>query len=269
MGSVKAIYKYFTWLSIDVALGAICVQHFASRLQSTDIHWSATSGLFTAIWSIYLIDHFIDIKDRLIVSPRRLFHREHKKLIVGLIVINIIFGAVSFIFLPREVKMWGLALAAGCLFYFPGMKLIGGFKVKELVVAIFYTLGIFLVLFINGSLVLNVYMASQVFLLAFINLLVFSVFEFEADLAEAFDSLPTAMGQLKTIQLIYFLAGILLLSIFIYTWYVKVPLAFEAFIFIAWLALVVLLFKRHYFSQEDRYRMVGDAIFFIPLVLLW
>jgi 4-hydroxybenzoate polyprenyltransferase len=143
---------------------------------------------------------------------------------------------------------------------------------KELGIALVYSIGIALPAFSLSpfSFTLPIWIILlQVFLLAYINLIEFSLFEVKEDVEEGQISIARILGVRKTA---YIIKVLLLINFLIAL--INLTLNFTYQIFIAEIILIVMNSSLFciYWQQEklrinERYRIVGDAIFILPGLL--
>ncbi len=263
-----AVLRNIRWLSLHIAVGAICVLGLVDHLQGLEIGLAVYAALFHGVWFIYLWDHWRDIHREVLVNPRRLFHQRVKAWIRGLLIVNLCLGAAWACFLPAEVLIAGLGLCVVCAVYFFGIHQFGRANLKEPLSAILYAAGIFLAPLVSGDLENNLIMAGQLALLAFANLTLFSLYEVDFDRKEGFSSIASNVGEVVAERIIA-LALIALTSsvVFTYTW-VGISLKYEVFIFAATVITAVIFGARRHFQVNERYRVVGDVLFIaLPLIL--
>lgn len=220
-----------------------------------------------AVWIIYTIDRLLDIR-RIGTKPSSQRHRFHqlyeRTLWIALAVVSL-FVIGQFYFLRPPVLMSGLYLSFAVGAYLLFQQFL---RAKEIFVAILYTSGILVPSLSGHAGQLSEYqflLITQLFLVALINLLLFSWFEFEADQKDSQTSFATQWGKARTGKVIVALCIInTLFSILIANQYQSMLV-----IFILPLMTVSLLFiylNSKFFYENDRYRFFGDAVFFIPLI---
>jgi hypothetical protein len=106
---------------------------------------------------------------------------------------------------------------------------------------------------------------AQLFIVALVNLLLFSWFEYEADQQDSQASCATQWGKTKVAKGIVALCiGNTLISILIAiqfqaTWLIII-LPFMT------LSLLFIYLNSKFFYKDDHYRIFGDAVFFLPLI---
>jgi hypothetical protein len=270
-------------LSIDVAAGALASGSLAAWWLGLEMPWAWWVALPLSVWVIYTLDHLLDAR-RLkgqAHTPRHLFHHQH----FTVIVIGWMLGFVSCffllpVFLPWQIWWFGLGMGGLVLLHLGLVKLIGD-RVswlfhKELGVALIYALGVW-----GGplSLIEGDWMSwhwlplLQFLALALINLLAFSAYEVEVDQLDGHTSFVRAIGRKNTRLLIGLLAFVHLgiggylgkeMALPDAWWLLQAIMAIMLFI------LLLISYWPRYFTQAERYRLWGDAVFILPLMIwLW
>ncbi|RMG26670.1 MAG: hypothetical protein D6730_08725 [Bacteroidetes bacterium] len=262
-------------LSIDVAAGGlasgamfVCVLH----ADVPPVWWLA---LPLSIWVIYTTDHLLDayrLKDKA-HTPRHLFHHQYFRSILLLWATALVCClTVIPLYAPRELWYFGMGMGILVLMHLGINKWIGNrvsyFFHKELGVALIYSLGVWGGPAIYADKACSfpaLLLWAQFFLLALINLLMFAMFEIQVDEQDGHTSFARAIGESGTENLIRLLAATTLL-LSIYTFICQPALWKAALTFLLMLGLLMLIIcRKSYFGRQERYRMLGDAIFIIPL----
>lgn len=271
MRKITGIYRVFNILSADVAVGAVISALFFARLFAVNILPYGLCALGLTVWIIYTADHLNDAKSirGVASSERHQFHQRHFKLIFVCMLLAIVADAVLIFFIRRAVLSWGIVLALVVFIYLIKQHQLKAFK--EFFVAFLYTCGILVPSLSLTTLPLDKYHLipiSQFFIIALINLLVFSSFDKETDKADRQHSFVTVFGEGLTSFCIYGLSLInFLLSLFL----CLTGFDYKA---IAILSLMTILqtaiFSFHkLFRRNNTYRMLGDAMFLIPIFYIW
>jgi hypothetical protein len=106
--------------------------------------------------------------------------------------------------------------------------------------------------------------AIQLLLIAWMNLLLFSLFDKERDESDNHISFSTRFGEGKTRLLIFVIfltiLGLTLYQIFYQDWFMGIIMLAMS------LVLLIMLIKRDNFAMNERFRLTGDAVFFLPLL---
>ncbi len=263
-------YRYFRWLSLDIVLGAIIFLHFLADLYALAIEPSVYLALGIAIWLIYTTDHLIDASISTHPDARRNFHRVHQSKLIFISGALSFLGLINIYFLPLQVIRSGAVLCAFCVLYLLVVYFIPRFWFKEILVAVGYSSGIFLApLALKGSFgITDFILVSQLSVLASINLLIFSLYDRERDSIEGFGSLVMKMNSNSG-----WVINFLLLALFSSALYflIHLPAKFIA-IQLVYMMMTLILFSitrfRLFFGRKERFRIVGDAVFYVPLIFL-
>jgi len=278
MQLLSKLYLRFSWLSIDVVLGAIAGAIFFSKLLRVELNWQIYLLLGMAVWSIYTMDHLLDSKkiSASNLSPRHQFHARNSKvltlfltliILVGLGFAYIIFG------LGREL-IWSFVLGVLILASMTLIRKAGKSMVwsKEISIAIFYVLGIAWIPLLRVEaidLTWNSWVLIGTYaLLALINLLILAHLDRKQDTEAGFPSVAQLFSPIAFIELIRracFLFLILVLGCFI-----LLPSFYRPFACV--LMVMGLVHYLAFFNPKltaDLVRMRTEAIFMLPLLLLF
>lgn len=267
-------YKVFQALSLDVVFGAVIISLSICKYFLVQIPVTIFICLAMTIWLIYTIDHLLDAKriKNKASTFRHQFHQKYQKRI---------FIAVLFFFDVDVCFTFGLpntVFYAGGILVFPIIIYLllaqrTTLWAKEIFVACIYTIGIFL-----GPICLSNYnllsiqwlLIPQVLLLVFSNLLIFSWFDYLKDLKDGNTSIIIRFGKSISEKIIFytivtsmiFSVAIIILRPFEPTIVIQIIMLLMNF-------LLLLIFKKeHLFRLNDVYRVIGDGVFFIPLIFL-
>jgi 4-hydroxybenzoate polyprenyltransferase len=264
MGIVK-YYRIANLLSIDVAFGAICCSLFFSRLLSVkpDILTMLTLGV--TVWSVYTFDH---LKDSISTSHvrawgRRAFHHRHRRVLSIALILSVTFACIALFFLPRPVILRGVLIIIPVVIYLIFQDRLPW--LKEALVAVLYTGGILVPVIFKSELSLShILLIISFSFIAFINLLIFSWYDHERDIDEGHRSMITFAGGNKTRILIWILSGATACCLLFAG--VNIP---TMILLIMLLAHVWLFIHENFFGPNERFRVFGEAVFFLPVTFLW
>ena len=263
-------YRLLNHLSIDVAAGAMIGALFFSSIFHSVITGFDLGALGLTVWIIYTLDHLQDahkIKERASTARHR-FHQDHPRLLIFMVVLATFLDILFLFFIRASVVQLGMALVILVGFYFLAQQNL--FFLKEILAAVLYTAGVALPAYAgtNVSPSLPSILAILLFLnTALLNLVIFSWFDRRQDLRHQQPSLVILKGEQKArkIILVLFLMGGLLVIFFQIISQQWVP----TLIFLSMNSVLLLIFNvQGYFGLCDRYRLVGDAIFFLPAFYL-
>lgn len=158
----------------------------------------------------------------------------------------------------------GLILSFACGVYLFTSQWLGKKWFKEICVAFNYALGIMIVPLILAADKALWIITLQIFMLALLNLLTFSVFEVDEDLEEGFYSIATQLGT-KTCAGISSLVLIVLWGSLLFT---RLPMAIEMFFALGGLTYAFMYAFPFFFAMKERFRIFGDALFLTAALFL-
>jgi len=249
---------------------------FLGEILFVSVNYYVLSALGICIWIIYTIDHMFDAQRTIypVLSKRHRVHQTYSGILGVIIGVLIILGLVVIVpNLSYRVLLYGSILLVFVLIYLLLIRF-GSYFVKEIFAALLYTLGILagpLGDYTESLLSVHYLIIFQVFLIAFLNLLIFSVYEYEMDLSHNFKGLVTHIGVKKSKIIIYSTYIIFIINQF-YTWffYREMELFFLliTFFIMASILFVILYFQKH-FQKGAWYRLIGDAVFLLPIWYLF
>lgn len=260
-------------LSLDVTAGAVISSLFVAKVFNVQLSLNMLFGLGIAIWLIYTIDHLLDghFASNQPKNRRHAFHQRHKIKLLFFSCIVFLLGLINLTYLPDMTIKFGLVLAAFVLFYFGSLHLLKINKTwhKEILAAIIYTVGVFAAPLSQMDLIRwqEVLFIAQFFLLVITNLFLFPVYEHEIDRQDQLQSIVTTKGKVFVNQLIL---GMILLNLILMMAAIIFEQSYESTLILLSMNLVLFLLWKWpgVFQVNDRYRFLGDGIFFLPLIYL-
>lgn len=269
-------YKFLQLLSIDVVIGACAMSFFMAEALSITLPLIIYYCLGASVWLIYTLDHLLDArKIDYIVTPRHSFHKKYFKILVWAWLLSLVIsGILAVLYLPIPTIKLGILATVLVIIHLVLVNLLGSkvsvFVQKELGVAVAYATGVLVgPLSVLEELPAYIWiLASQVFLLAMINLLEFSLFDKKIDAKQGQTSIVQSIGEKPTIKVIRFFlvsCGILIVS---GGYLFEEHLMLQCLFALMWLVLFIVVNNRPYFEKEERYRIWGDMVFMFPLLLL-
>ncbi len=263
-------FQHINVLSIDIVAGAIVSALFFGKFLEVEIKPIGLIALGLTVWVIYTIDHLWDASK--IAHPaetlRHRFHQENFRLLSFFLCLAIIADAVAIFFIRRQVFEWGLVLTGVVILYLVFHRYLR--FLKELFVASLYTIGVLLLSVTVTPIDLSAphyLLIIQFAIAAWTNLLLFSWFDQSFDQRNDQNSFVTILGRKTTQVFLYslFIGSFLLTIIEVIGNIAIVPviilLLMNATLFL------IFLFRRT-LEKDDRYRLIGDAVFLLPLLLL-
>lgn len=266
-------------LSLDVTIGAAGGGIMAARILDLPMNWAWYICLPLSVWLIYTLDHLMDAH-RLgdaAHTERHLYHHKHFWPLMGVwLILAPICLICALIGLPVEGVYFGLGmfgLVAGHLLL---VKFIGDttapWLMKELGVGLIYALGVWgLPLLIKGQGVHleHIFYVLQFWMLAMVNLLEFSIFEYKTDELDGHTSFVRAIGPEKATRAVWVLL-ILSLLLGASTLILGGSHAVKPQMVYGIMALLLgwIMVDKKRFGQREMYRAVGDAAFLVPYLFL-
>ena len=261
-------YRFVNLLSIDVAVGAAVGAAFFARILGVRLYTQAYVVLILTVWIIYTSDHLLDARrlHQPASTDRHLLHQRYFRILATLVATAVLIVVVLVLFIRTQLMIPGLIMACLCGVY---LILNRWLKYgKELMATILYSGGVMLpALALNSQLTPEQWMlAIQFVLIVLINMLLFARMDYRTDLLDRHQSFVTAAGIQTTSRVIGGLfAGFGVLAVLAFSGdYVSERLVLVS---MALMLLAIFLFPR-FFILEERYRLVGDAVFLLPAILL-
>ena len=257
--------KLFRFTNLDICIGA-CINCFViANILNVSLGLSVYLLLFISVWIIYTIDRILDTsKKQLKLLPRHEFHKRHRKVLLIISFLLVLFSIYLLTKIDFRIVMAGslllLLVVIYLVFIWQGVSI-----PKEIFIAALYASGILLAPLalleeINST---HGVLFAQYFTLAFVNLLIISWNEKEIDRSNSQPNITLNMkGSIKT--LILFFAALFLISSFysiqLYPW--EVHIAF----LIMWGIFGALVYFPNWFKEDDRYGIAADGAFLLPLI---
>ena len=277
---MRNVFRYIQYLSLDVVLGAILSSLFIAQLIGVTLSNPMLVGLGIAIWLIYTTDHLIDAKsiEGEAINPRHAFHQQYFTIIVAFGLLAFIIGLWNITFLPMETIKFGGILIFSVAVYFVTIRLADRKSLwhKEMSAAMIYSFGIF-----AGPLSLSVdisystiFLFVQFSIIVILNLLIFPIYEVDSDIKDDMKSLAitVGVGRLKGMinflfVVVFMLTGIGMLELQMFSsgsnWFLG------QFIFLLMMGVLLsLMVWPNFFRKYNSYRLLGDGVFYLPLIML-
>lgn len=264
MNHFTKIYHYINILSLDVVAGSVICSLFFARIFEVTVPKYTLCALAITVWIIYTVDH---LKDALIIpqsasSDRHRFHQEKFGIILPIVLLACLVDVKMIWHLKFSVLLYGFVLGIWVAMYLLWQ---GYLKfLKEIFVASLYTLGIVLPSLAIHPLVLNplhYILIVQFCMTAFINLLLFSLFDYKTDSLHQQHSFVTWFGYSSARQCILLLGMLNMVGGF---WMLFYNTKLNLIILLMNMILLTILVFKNELKFHNYYRMIGDAIFFIP-----
>ena len=269
--------RYLPILSLDVAVGSVVGTLFIGEYLGVTVPSTVIIVLFLSVWLIYTLDHLLDVHGAVTepIFARHRFHWKYSITMWGVWSFTAI-ALLSLVFrIPRIILVPGLVLAIGVLIYFVSTRWANPERIfhKEAIAALIYASGVFLPpLVLANELPITVWILfGQFSSLAFLNLLMFALYEHSIDKKEGFRSLVLTIGIQRTTRLFWSIATLVFFSLAVGFILVKAEadwLIVETIVLLMTLSLMGLVHWRTRFYRNGLYRILGDAVFLLPAIAL-
>lgn len=266
---IDHFYRYFRWLSLDIVLGAIFFLRYLAHFYQVALSVHVYFALGSAIWLIYTIDHLVDGKTvQTETMDRHSFHRHHTKSLILLGGFILILALANVFFLDEQLIKAGALLSIGCVMYLLLVFFIRSLWIKEFLVAVTYAGGIFLapLVYAETTWLDGVYVLELAGV-ALLNLLIFSVFDTHKDLLDGVNSLALRMGRVMTNWVIGLLGMTLMVLSAVLFILLREPL--QGLYLLMTLILMIIQIFPGFFSQNERFRIVGDGVFYLAALFVF
>jgi hypothetical protein len=263
-------YQYVNILSLDIAAGAIISALFFAQIFNVQIKPYGLLALGLTVWIIYTVDHLRDAKKikHSASTKRHRFHQQYFYSLTVFVGLATLLDAVTIFFIRRQVFEWGLILFAIVLIYLIVQQYLR--FLKEFFIAWLYTWGVLLLSITITTITLSIadaLLIAQFGLIAWTNLVLFSWFDHVFDERDKQNSLVTILGKRPTIFFLYglFAVNFLITAIQFVLFTPTTPVLILCLMNI----ILFLIFTfRVPLAKNDIYRLIGDAVFFVPGLLL-
>jgi hypothetical protein len=261
-------YQFLNVLSLDVVAGAIVSALFFARIFGVPVSSWGVGALGLTVWIIYTTDHLADAKrvSTIASSRRHRFHQDHFMVLSVVVLVAMLIDGVLISFIRKPVLHSGLMLAGAVLLYLLFQRNLK--YVKEFCGAFLYSVGVLLPAWSLSTVTMSLsqgLVVAEFCITALCNLLLFSLFDHHQDLRDHHHSFATVMGNRSTrflLSTLFIFNGALMLLQFF--WLVSAQGIMLAILLMNLLLLIIFIFHER-FETDDRYRLVGDAVFLVPL----
>lgn len=266
-------YRYVNILSIDIAVGAVGAAWFFSSILYVSVLPYGYISLGLSVWMIYTIDHLRDARS---ISGeastyRHRFHQKHYNSLVWACIIVGMVNAIVLVFARPRVVEAGVVLGVLVLVYLFIQRYLK--VLKEVFVAALYSAGVLLpsISVVEEKLSLwQLLVIAQFAIVVLMNLLIFSLYDLERDVKDGHTSFTRITGKHFTSG---FIGGLMVLQILCFVPHLVFDYHLEraSLVLLMSLLLLMVLFLKSRWNINDRFRLIGDAIFFLPFIyqLLW
>ncbi|WP_128544486.1 hypothetical protein [Larkinella soli] len=281
LDSLKNTFRQAHYLSLDVVLGAILSHCMAARLPDghQKIDFATTLLLGVCVFLIYAADRLFDVRKgvgpAVPATPRHQFHAAHQRTLIQVLAGMGVLAIILLFFLPEGVFSFGVGLAVVCgayvvaVFRLPALH--ATLKWKEPVVAVLYTAGVWGSAWSHRPAVSwpEIGLALLFLMIAFQNLLLFSVME-ACEFPGNTYSLATALGLERSDVALRTLAVLVTVLALVIFFLADTRFAQRAAIIEGLMSAALYAIQRYPtpFLTNERYRWIGDGVFWLPALIL-
>lgn len=264
-------------------MGAVFSNRMATRLSDVDpVHWATPIVLALTVFIIYTVDRLLDVYRHRVdpasqpLTTRHRFHRTHADLLWRVVVGAAIGVVVLLFFLPASVIKFGLVLGGICaayvgmVFRLPARQ--PALLLKEPLVAVLYSAGVWGSVWVQRPSVSTIEIIQCVMFtgIAFQNLLLFAVMEQLEMPSQPMFSLATAWGLDRCRQVLRWLTVLTVLTGFAICFLTADRFAQRSGIMLSLMSVTLYGIQCYpaYFLRNERYRWLGDGVFWMPMLVL-
>jgi hypothetical protein len=270
MQALHRFYHYINILSLDIAAGAVASALFFAKIFEVQIKPYGLIALALTVWIIYTIDHLRDAKNikHSASTERHRFHQQYFHALIFCLGLAVLVDAVTIFFIRRQVLEWGLILWVAVVVYLMFQQFLR--FLKEFFIATLYTSGVLLLSVTVTSTELHldhILLIIQFGMIAWSNLVLFSWFDHVFDQQDKQNSFVTMMGNRTTLLFLYglFVFSFLIATVQFIAFTISLPVG--VLCIMNMVLLLIFIFRRS-LSKDDAYRLIGDAVFLIPVFYL-
>lgn len=270
MHSIIRFYHLLNTLSLDIVSGAVISALFFAKIFQVSIRPYGLISLGLTVWIIYTIDHLRDAKNisHQASSERHQFHQRNFRILTIGVGLALLLDVLTIFFIRKQILEWGLILFGVVVLYLIGQRSLR--FAKEAFIACLYSCGVLLPSLALTEIHLDpshYLLITQFGIIAWINLLMFSWFDHASDQQDNQNSFVTIFGksatQISLIALVVlnFCLAAIQASVYGTTLPVFILLLMNTTL------LMVFLFRNR-LAKNDLYRLLGDAVFLLPVLFL-
>ena len=277
--SLRNVY----YLSFPVVVGAVLSNRMAARLSDVEpVHWATPIVLALVVFIIYTVDRLLDIRKYSSdaasqpLTARHQFHRAHAPILWQVVIGAAVVAVVLTFFLPGSVIKFGIVLGGVCTAYVGAVFRLPdhhpALLLKEPLVAVLYAAGIWGSIWVQRPSVSSIEIAEGLVFVgvAFQNLLLFAVMEQLETSGQPMFSVATEWGTDRCNAILRWLTFIIILTGLILCFLTPDRFAQRSALILVLMSLTLYGIQRYpnYFLKNERYRWLGDGVFWMPMLVL-
>lgn len=279
--SIKQLLQKAHYLSLDVVAGAVFSHIMVARLPDghRPVGWATTLLLAICVFVIYATDRLYDVHKSLITKTemtiRHRFHAENqpilRQVLMGLVAVCVIL----LFWLPKSVIIFGTGLALVSGAYVWGVSRLGvsnsKMAWKEPAVTLVYTVGVWGSSWAQKPTIgwSEIGLGILFLFIVFQNLLLFSVME-AYEFPDTSYNLATILGFDRSDVVLRTLTVVITVLSLVIFFMADDRFAQRAAVIEGMMSAVLYLIQRYpnRFLRNERYRWIGDGVFWLPVLIL-
>lgn len=264
-------------------MGAILSNRMATRLSDVVlVHWATPIVLALVVFIIYTVDRLLDIRSlNYPPTARHQFHHQYASLLWRMVAVATALGLILTFFLPGSVIKFGMVLGGICAAYVVAVFRLPArhpaLLMKEPLVALLYSAGIWGSVWVQRPAVSGVEITEALMFvaIAFQNLILFDVME-KKELSNLVQpghspfSLATEWGDDRCDTFLRWLTFGVVAAGLALCFLVEDRFAQRSALMLGLMSLTLYGIQRYpaYFLRYERYRWLGDCVFWLPALVL-
>lgn len=276
---IRNIYRLVRILSLDIVAGVVAGSFFAAHIMNARLPWTYLVVIALTSWLVYLTDHLIDglrKGEDTRYEVHRLFYRYKTPVILFILVAGIFDFRLVLYTLPAEILQLGLITGGATLLYLMFTIILAGdvkiLFVKELWITLIYTIAIWGGPVIYGGNTTQTWQVAVMIsygLLVLANVLLYSYFEYDKDMADREHTFAvdfgTSVARIVIVAALVLSFTLLIINLVIF----GKPDPVESIILgLMTAGLVSLVSIPRWFKDSESYGIFADALFLLPFLSL-
>lgn len=275
--------RIFYYLSFPVVVGAVLSNRLVARLSDVEpVHWATPIVLALVVFVIYTVDRLLDVRKHQAdatsqpLTTRHRFHRDHAAILWPVVGGVVVLALILAFFLPGSVIRFGIVLGGICAAYVGAVFRLPArhpaLLLKEPLVAMLYVAGIWGSVWVQRPSVSAIELAEGLMFLgiAFQNLLLFAIMEERETTDHPVFSLVTKWGSDRCDVILRWLTFVIVLTGFALCFLPPDRFAQRSALILGLMSLTLYGIQRYpdYFLKNERYRWLGDGVFWMTALVL-
>ena len=266
-----------------MVVGAVLSNRMVARLSDVEpVHWATSIVLALVVFIIYTVDRLLDVRKQRAdassqpLTARHQFHRDHAAILWPVVGSAAVLALILAFFLPGSVIRFGIILGGICAAYVGAVYRLPArhpaLLLKEPLVAVLYVAGIWGSVWVQRPSVSGVEVAEGLMFLgiAFQNLLLFAIMEERETPNQPVFSVVTRWGTDRCDVILRWLTFVIVLTGFALCFLTPDRFAQRSALILGLMSLSLYGIQGYpdYFLKNERYRWLGDGVFWMTALVL-